>query len=117
VSFARGWDPLRADDFGPPWEHVVLEHLQARFPDTRVQYWRDKSGRELDFVLATARDAVDTVECKWGPGEFDPKGLATFRRYYPEGRNVLVTPSAVTPYTRRVGTAEILVCSPGQLVP
>jgi uncharacterized protein len=34
VSFARGWDPLRQDDFGPLWEHIVLEHLQAHFPDT-----------------------------------------------------------------------------------
>ena len=32
VSFARGWDPLRPDDFGVLWEHMVLEHLQAHFP-------------------------------------------------------------------------------------
>ena len=34
VSFARGWDPLRQDDFGILWEHLVLEQLQAHFPDT-----------------------------------------------------------------------------------
>jgi len=42
VSFARGWDPLRQDDLGLLWEHLVLEHVQAHFPDTPVRYWRDK---------------------------------------------------------------------------
>ena len=27
VSFARGWDPLRPEDLGILWEHVVLEYL------------------------------------------------------------------------------------------
>jgi endonuclease/exonuclease/phosphatase family metal-dependent hydrolase len=51
--FARGWDPLRRDDFGVLWEHLVLEHLHAHFPDTPVRYWRDKARREIDFVLAS----------------------------------------------------------------
>ncbi len=67
VSYARGWDPLRPDDLGPLWEHLVLEHLQAHCPDTPVRYWRDKQGREVDFVLAQRRDAVDAIECKWNP--------------------------------------------------
>jgi predicted AAA+ superfamily ATPase len=29
VSFVRGWDPLRLDDLGPLWEHLVLETLQG----------------------------------------------------------------------------------------
>ncbi len=29
VSFARGWDPLRHDDFGPLWEHLVLERCRG----------------------------------------------------------------------------------------
>jgi len=42
VSFARGWDPLRRDDFGVLCEHLVLEHLQAHSafagaPDARVR--------------------------------------------------------------------------------
>jgi predicted AAA+ superfamily ATPase len=115
VSFARGWDPLRQDDFGILWEHLVLEHLQAHFPDTPVRYWRDKSGREVDFVLAHRRDAVDAIECKWHPDAFDSTALKIFRSYYPKGRNYLVTPSAETAYTRSYGDVQVTLCTPTQL--
>jgi len=117
VSFARGWDPLRPDDFGILWEHLVLEHLQAHFPDTPVRYWRDKSGREVDFVLAHRRDAVDAIECKWRPDAFDSAALKVFRSYYPKGRNYLVTPSAETVYTRSYGDMQVTLCTPTQLRP
>ncbi len=117
VSFARGWDPLRTDDFGPLWEHLVLEHVQARFPDTPVCYWRDKAGHEMDFVLAHRRDAVDAIECKWDPGAFDPAAPKLFRSYYPEGRNYLVTPSGEPAYDRRYGNLAVRVCTPTELHP
>jgi hypothetical protein len=112
VSFARGWDPLRPDDLGVLWEHLVLEHLQARFPDTPIRYWKDNAGRELDFVLAAGRDEVDAVECKWNPGAFDSKALRVFRSRYPNGRNYLVTPSGDPPYTKALEGMDVLVCTP-----
>lgn len=117
VSYARGWDPLRPDDLGPLWEHVVLEHLQARFPDTPVHYWRDKAGREVDFVLPRGRDRVDAVECKWNPGAFEGAGLKLFRSHYPNGRNFLVSPGAEPAYSRRYGNVEVRVCTPAELQP
>lgn len=115
VSFARGWDPLRPDDFGVLWEHLVLEHLQAHWSDTPVRYWRDKTQRELDFVLAHRRDAVDVVECKWDPSAFDSSALRVFRASYPKGRNYLVTPSGDPAYTKRFGTLNVRVCTPTAL--
>lgn len=115
VSFARGWDPLRPDDLGALWEHLVLEHLQAKFPDTPVCYWRDKQGREVDFVLAQRRDRVDAIECKWNPDAFDASALKQFRSYYPAGRNYLLTPSGDPAYTRRFGELEVRVCTPTEL--
>jgi len=117
VSFARGWDPLRSDDLGILWEHLVLEHLQSVFPDLAIRYWRDKSGREVDFVLAQRRDEVDAIECKWDPGAFDGSALQVFRGYYPKGRNYLVTPSGDPAYTRRYGRLELRICSPSELHP
>ena len=38
VSFARGWDPLRAEDYGLLWEHVVLEYLQAHAHTWKLHY-------------------------------------------------------------------------------
>lgn len=117
VSFARGWDPLRPEDFGALWEHLVLEHLQAHFPDTPVRYWRDKQGREVDFVLTQRRDEVDAIECKWNPDAFDASALKLFRSYYPAGRNYLLTPSGDPAYTRRYGDLEVRVCTPTALAP
>ena len=115
VSFVRGWDPLRSEDYGHLWEHLVLEHLQAAFPDTRIRYWRDKGGREIDFVLARNRDDIDAIECTWDPTAFDPSALRTFRASYPQGRNYLLTPSGVPPYIRNYGGIEVRVCNPADM--
>jgi predicted AAA+ superfamily ATPase len=85
VSFARGWDPLRPEDYGILWEHVVLEYLQAHAHEWRLYYWRDATGREIDFVLPRSRDRIDAIECKWDPSHMDPAALRTFRSYYPRG--------------------------------
>ena len=112
VSWARGWGPLRPEDSGALWEHIVLESLQARFPDEPVKYWRDKQGREVDFVVARRRDEVDVVECKWNPNAFDGAALKVFRSAYPKGRNYLVTPSASPGYQKRLGGLTVTVCIP-----
>jgi len=112
VSFARGWEPLRPDDCGSLWEHLVLEHLQAHSPGTPVQYWRDKAGNEIDFVLRRGREAVDALECKWNPDAFDGKALALFRSYYPKGHNYLVTPLEGPAYRKRFAELEVVVCQP-----
>ena len=117
VSFARGWDPLRPDEFGLLWEHVVLEHLQAHFPGRDIRYWRDKSGREVDFVLAHGRDRADAIECKWTARGFDASALQVFRSHYPKGRNYLVTSSAHPPSARRFGSLDVIVTTPSGLAP
>ena len=89
------------DDLGILWEHLVLEHLQAHFPDTPPRYWRDKLGHEIDFVLLRRRDAVDAIECKWDPKAFDGAALKLFRSHYPKGHNYLVTPSGEPAYNKR----------------
>lgn len=116
VSFARGWDPLRNEDYGILWEHLVLEHLQAHFPDEALRYWRDKQGREVDFVIARRRDEVDAIECKWNAAAFDAAALKVFRGHYPKGRNYLVTPSAAQAYAKRFDDIEVTVCTPASLV-
>ncbi len=112
VTFVRGWDPLRLQDHGVLWEHLVLEHLQAHPSQDTIRYWRDKAGREVDFVLVRRRDQVDAVECKWRPSEFDPAALKVFRSYYPKGDNYLVSPVAGEAYQKRFGNLTVTVCNP-----
>ena len=115
VSYARGWDPLRQDDLGILWEHVVLEQLQAHFPEHRVQYWRDRAGHELDFILPVSRDQIDVIECKWDAAAFNSGSLRLFRGYYPKGRNYLVVPSVSEPYVKTYGALEVTLCTPDQV--
>ena len=93
VSFCRGWDPFRLDDYGPLWEHVVLEYLQAHAHEQEIRYWRLADGREVDFVIVRSRDHVDAIECKWNREHFDPAGLQSFRTLYPRGEQLPYMPS------------------------
>lgn len=112
VSFARGWDPLRPEDYGSLWEHLVLEHLQAHDPYHPVRYWRDRAGNEIDFIIARGRDEVDAIECKWDPSAFDSSALRRFRGYYPQGQNYLVTPSADPAWRKQYGELTVKICTP-----
>lgn len=112
VSFCRGWDPLRPEDYGFLWEHLVLEYLQAHAHEWLVRYWRDMAGREIDFVIARSRNEVDAIECKWDPQHFDPAVLRTFRSRYPLGKNYVMSPLTVPGYSKKFAGLEVYVCNP-----
>jgi len=107
VTFVRGWESLRDEDRGILWEHLVLDTLRATKLSGKIAYWRDKSGREIDFVLPINRDHVDALECKMNPDRFDDTNLRVFRNHYPKGTNWLVSPRITKPYTRQCNGLEI----------
>jgi hypothetical protein len=111
VCHARGVRDIRGEDKGPLLEHLVLETLQS-LPDLpRIHYWRDKSKREVDFVLPFDRDRVDAIEVKWNAEAFDPTAMRVFRDHYPKGRNWLVTAQTASAHTREVGGLEVTCVS------
>lgn len=112
VSFSRGWDPLRQDDYGPLWEHIVLEYLQAHVHESQIQYWRLADGREIDFVIFHGRDKIDVIECKWNPEQFDPASLKLFRALYPTGNNYIISPLSVPGYPKKISAMDVYVCNP-----
>lgn len=114
VSFSRGWDPLRPDDCGILWEHVVLEYLQAHAHDYEISYWRNKSGKELDFVIRRNRTEVDAIECKWNPKQFDAGALKAFRAFYPGGKNYIICPDAGPGYEKSVDGINVFIVNPRQ---
>jgi uncharacterized protein len=101
VAYVHGWHELHGDESGVLWEHLVLDALRAR-PDVKVAYWRDKSGREIDFVVPRGR-SVDIYECKLTPTKFTPDALRVFRSLYRDGHNFVVTPGGGTPYDKLFG--------------
>ncbi|MCX6350120.1 MAG: AAA family ATPase [Candidatus Aureabacteria bacterium] len=107
VTFARGWDSIRDDDRGLLWEHLVLDTLRSAELDANLGYWRDKSGRELDFTIRRNERRVDAVECKINPDRFDPELFRHFRSLYPDGNNWVVSPWTDESFHRRRGELEV----------
>lgn len=104
VTFEKGWDRLRNEDRGLLWEHLVLDTLRFRHTGENIFYWRDKSGRELDFVVRRNRGKLDTFECKINPDRLNAAATAAFRERYPHGDNYIVSPAARRPFrVRRQG--------------
>lgn len=68
VTFEKGWTRIREDDRGLLWEHLVLDSLRFRHLDENIFYWRDKAGREIDFVVRRQEGVVDTFGCKIDSG-------------------------------------------------
>jgi len=107
VTFARGWETIREEDRGLLWEHLVLDTLRARLPERALRFWRDKSQREVDFVVKRTSRAVDAIECKINPDRFDPANLLAFRSLYPSGDNFVVSPFVKRPFQRRLEKLNI----------
>jgi uncharacterized protein len=115
VCHARGWESLRGEDHGLLWEHIVLESLTA-LPAANIGYWRDKSQREVDFIVPGERGVADAIECKWSPSGFSPAGLQAFREHYKKGTNYLVTAAPGAPYQRAYGSVTVHVVGLDQLL-
>ncbi|MBI1993608.1 MAG: DUF4143 domain-containing protein [Deltaproteobacteria bacterium] len=107
VCYHRGWHQLRRDDLGLLWEHFVLNEMHAHLQSREIRYWRDKRGREVDFILAHRRQGVVAVECKWSAGEFDPANLLAFRKCYPQGNNLVVAEDVERSFARSYGDLSV----------
>jgi predicted AAA+ superfamily ATPase len=101
VCFYRGWRNIRPDDNGTLWEHFVLNEMTARLPGSKILYWHNKNGSEIDFVIAGPRGNPTAIECKFSSRQFEPINLLAFRRRYQNGKNFVVCSDVVEPFDRR----------------
>ena len=92
ITYSKGWDTIREEDHGILWEHLVLDILRANIHENEIHYWRDKSGREIDFIVTKKINHIDAIECKINPKNFSIKNLSVFRKIYPNGRNFCLCP-------------------------
>lgn len=100
VCYHRGWQELRNDDMGFLWEHFVLNEIQGALQVRRINYWRDKRGHEIDFIMVKPGRNLIVIECKWSADEFDPTNLLAFRKQYPSGLNFVVANDIRRSYKR-----------------
>lgn len=116
VCCFRGWSSLRPDDMGILWEHLVLNELHGCLQTREINYWRDKRGNEVDFVLPRRHGGPVAIECKWRAAQFDPGPLKLFRKSYPDGPSFLVAQDITQPYRKRYGDQEVQCCNLAGLI-
>ena len=87
----------------------MLDHLRVFVPTTRLHFWRDKSQREIDFVIDRRGGVVDTIEAKMSPDGLSSANLTEFRRLYPLGHDHVVCPHVMTPFEKRLGDRIVRV--------
>lgn len=107
VCYHRGWHELRPEDLGLLWEHFVLNEIQACLQTRQINYWRDKRGHEVDFVLSSRRQPPVAIECKWSASDFDPVGVRAFRHQYEKGETYVVATDVRRSYARSWDNATV----------
>jgi hypothetical protein len=118
VCHTRGWYQLRESDYGPLWEHIVLNELVGRLQkQISLHYWRNKRGHEIDFIILKNRHTRPiAVECKWSYRTFNPQNISTFRRLYPDGKNYVVCANIDRSYERAYDDITVMFVSLEELI-
>lgn len=112
VTHIKGWETIREEDRGLLWEHLVLDSLRSHLIDGILFYWRDKSDREIDFIVQGRGKKIHAFECKINPDHFEPRSLLAFRDLYANGENYVVCPYVKDAYLRRYKKLSVTFCSP-----
>lgn len=104
-----GWRELRPTDAGRLWEHFVLNEIQGCLQVRSLNYWRDKAGHEVDFVMARRGRPPVAIECKWSAQDFDAGAVRAFRGVYPSGENFVVVGGnpPLRPFVKTLGKTEV----------
>ena len=81
-------------EFGNAFEHFIFMELTAyniyKERDIRINYWRTKSGLEVDFILGKGEVAIE-VKGSSRVGFTDIKGLRAFNEEYKPKKAIVVT--------------------------
>ena len=92
-----------------------MKLVAGMYPSRTIHYWRDKSQREIDFVIDRGRNIVDAVEAKINPDAFSVDSLRVFREIYPKGTNYVVCPFVEKAYTIRKAGLSVRICGTNDL--
>ncbi len=126
ACYSKGWQEIRQEDLGILWEQIVLNEINGRLQTRDIQYWRDKKGHEIDFVLHNKfNNSVTAIECKFSISQLDltelnlasiAKNIQAFRNSYPKGINLVVANDIDIAFERRYKDLIILFVNPNDLI-
>lgn len=84
----------KGEEFGRAFEHLIFMELRAynsyKELDFNINYWRTKSGLEVDFILAKGEVAIE-VKGSSRVDYLDIKGLINFNDEYKPKKAIVVT--------------------------
>jgi len=92
------------------FENLVAAHLlkwvhfevDSRGRELELRYFRDVTGREVDFVVTESRKPVLFVECKWSDAEVS-RGLSYLKERFPECEAVQIAATGRKDYETALG--------------
>jgi Predicted ATPase (AAA+ superfamily) len=124
VCHAKGWQQIRQEDVGILWEQVVLNEIHGQMQTRAINYWRDKKGHEIDFVIPRRGDgSAIAIECKFVVGaEVEKmvvaigKNVEAFRRNYPQGENLVVASDIDHSFERQYGDITLTFVTKEELI-
>lgn len=116
VAFFKGLHPLRIEDKGLLWEHLVLNEIIGRLQRRAIFYWRDKRGHEIDFIIKEKGGMLHAIECKWSPDNFDPVKVLSFRYRYPAGDTFVVVPHLDRTFSQKYNGCIVKFVSLSRLI-
>lgn len=119
ICHAKGRSELREEDTGFMWEHCILNEIQGKLQTRSINYWRDKSGHEIDFVLRKKGGSVAAIECKFSSTANDAsieKNFSAFRYHYPDGENFVVSNNIDTSFKKRFNGLTITFVNAQDLI-
>lgn len=126
VCYAKGWQEIRKEDMGLLWEQFVLNEMHGQLQTHAINYWRDKQGHEVDFVVRHKNNnSLSVIECKFAIpvsslGKSALLAMANnveaFRKYYPDGKNYIVASNIDIPFERQHGDITLSFVSTKQLI-
>ncbi|MBI5123638.1 ATP-binding protein [Candidatus Roizmanbacteria bacterium] len=111
VSYFKGWESLRTEDMGVLWEHFVLNEICANLQTKKINYWRDKRGHEIDFIIVQSESNPSAIEIKWKVADFNPRNLFAFRRRYPKGKNYIISSDVDRVFSRKYNGLKVIFCN------
>jgi predicted AAA+ superfamily ATPase len=78
ACYYSGSQALTPGDRNILWEHLVLNELQAAMQTRAINYWRDKRGHEVQFVLPDSRAGPTSINCLWSARHFDARAIRSY---------------------------------------
>jgi predicted AAA+ superfamily ATPase len=100
----------------------VLNEIHGQLQTRAINYWRDKSGHEIDFIMRKKGDGLTAIECKFTIPTEDKvsaqiaKNFAAFRKYYSEGENFVVANNVDHSFKRTYGSITITFINTKELI-